>query len=100
MVSIALQLPACNTQCGAKLFRVTPDLSHKFRPSHFSAVDLRCQIVARVIRVAHGDRSLVEEMIFEMPLMQWEDMVGSKLRHTDFLGALLEIYATRRQHLG
>ena len=99
VVSIALQLPVYDTQCGAKLFRVTPDLSRILAEPFLSRWIFDVEIVARVIRAAHGDRGLVEEIIFEMPLMQWEDVAGSKLHSTDFFRAILEIYAIRKKYL-
>jgi dolichyl-phosphate beta-glucosyltransferase len=99
VVSIVLRLPVYDTQCGAKLFRVTPDISRILAEPFLSRWIFDVEIVARIIRTAHGDRSLVEEMIFEMPLMCWEDVVGSKLHPTDFLRAMLEIYAIRKKYL-
>jgi dolichyl-phosphate beta-glucosyltransferase len=99
VVSIALRLPVYDTQCGAKLFRATPDLSRILAEPFLSRWIFDVEIVARVIRAAHGDRSLVEEMIFEMPLVQWEDVAGSKLHPTDFFRAILEIYAIRKKYL-
>jgi hypothetical protein len=47
-----------------------------------------------------GDRAKVEELIFELPLMQWEDVTGSKLHATDFLRAVSEIDSVRSRNLG
>lgn len=99
VVSIALRLPVYDTQCGAKLFRVTPDLSRILAEPFLSRWIFDVEIVARVIRAANGDRERVEEKIFEMPLMQWEDVAGSKLHSTDFFRAMLEIYAIRKKYL-
>lgn len=98
-VSIALRLPVYDTQCGAKLFRVTSDLSRILAEPFLSRWIFDVEIIARVIQAAHGNRDLVDEIIFEMPLMQWEDVAGSKLHPTDFFRALLEIYAIRRKYL-
>jgi glycosyltransferase involved in cell wall biosynthesis len=100
VVSIALRLPVYDTQCGAKIFRVTPDLLRILAEPFLSRWIFDVEIVARVIQEAHGDREHVEEMIFELPLMRWEDVAGSKLHPTDFFRALLEIYAIRRKHTG
>lgn len=99
VVSIALRLPVYDTQCGAKLFRVTSDLSRILSEPFLSRWIFDVEIIARVIQTAHGDRDAVDEMIFELPLMQWEDVAGSKLHPTDFLRALIEILAIRRRYL-
>jgi glycosyltransferase involved in cell wall biosynthesis len=99
VVSAALQLPVYDTQCGAKLFRNTHDLSQILAEPFLSRWIFDVEIIARLIRAARGDRVLVEEMIFEMPLMQWEDVAGSKLHTTDFFRAVLEIYAIWKRYL-
>jgi glycosyltransferase involved in cell wall biosynthesis len=98
-VSIALQLPVYDTQCGAKLFRVGPVVAQIFAEPFLSRWIFDVEIVARVIQTALGDRAKVEELIYELPLMQWEDVAGSKLHATDFLLAIAEIYAIRRRYL-
>ena len=98
-VSIALQLPVYDTQCGAKLFRVSPGIVQIFAEPFLSRWIFDVEIVARIIQTARGDRAEVDEMIFEFPLMQWEDIAGSKLHATDFLRAMVEIYAIRRRYL-
>jgi dolichyl-phosphate beta-glucosyltransferase len=98
-VSVALQLPVYDTQCGAKLFRVTTNLSRIFAEPFLSRWIFDVEIIARVIQSAQGNRIAVEEMIFESPLMQWEDVAGSKLHPADFLRAIGEIYAIRSRYL-
>lgn len=99
VVSIVLQLPVYDTQCGAKLFRVNSKFSAILAEPFLSRWIFDVEILARVIQAVRGDRAKVEDMIFELPLMRWEDVAGSKLHPTDFLRALLEIYAIRNRYL-
>lgn len=99
VVSIALHLPVYDTQCGAKLFRVTPGLLQMLTEPFISRWIFDVEIVARVIQAARGDRRLVEEMIFELPLMEWEDVAGSKLHPADFLRAVVDIWTIRNKYL-
>jgi dolichyl-phosphate beta-glucosyltransferase len=99
VVSLLMQLEVYDTQCGAKVFRVDSDLGDLFAEPFLSRWIFDVEIIARVIRAAQGDRIRVENMIFEMPLMQWEDVAGSKVHPTDFLRAMGEIWAIRRRYL-
>ena len=98
-VSAVLQLPVYDTQCGAKLFRVNHNLSQILAEPFLSRWIFDVEIIARTIRTVHGDRVLVRKMIFELPLMRWEDVAGSKLHATDFLRAVREIYAIHVKYL-
>jgi dolichyl-phosphate beta-glucosyltransferase len=97
-VSIALRLSVYDTQCGAKLFRVSPSIAPLFAEPFLSRWIFDVEIIARVIQSAAGDRERVEEMIFELPLMQWHDIAGSKLHPSDFFRSMLEIYAIRSKY--
>jgi dolichyl-phosphate beta-glucosyltransferase len=98
-VSIALGLPVYDTQCGAKIFRVTPRLYEIFDEPFVSRWIFDVEIIARVIRMVKGDRARVGEIVFELPLMQWEDVPGSKVRPSDFFRAMREIYTIRKKYL-
>jgi dolichyl-phosphate beta-glucosyltransferase len=97
-VSIMLKLPIYDTQCGAKVFKVTPVLSQSLADPFLSRWIFDVEIIARLICAADGDRSEVEQAIFELPLMQWNDVAGSKLRPFDFFKAFGEIIAIWRQY--
>jgi dolichyl-phosphate beta-glucosyltransferase len=97
-VSMMLKLPVYDTQCGAKLFKVTPVLSQVLADPFLSRWIFDVEIIARLILAADGDRSKVEQAVFELPLMQWNDVAGSKLRLLDFLKAFAEIVAIWRRY--
>lgn len=89
VVSNVLQLPVYDTQCGAKLFRVTDDFREVLRDPFLSRWIFDVEIIARFIR-RRGVR-WVHDAIYEFPLRKWEDVAGSKLKPTDFFKAMGEV---------
>ena len=91
-VSILLRLAIYDTQCGAKLFRVTPELREVFDRPFESRWIFDVEILARLIalRRARGGPAL-ETTIYELPLREWRDVAGSKLALGDFPRAALEL---------
>jgi len=98
-VSLTLQLPVYDTQCGAKLFRVNDGLAGLFRDAFVSRWIFDVEILARMIQASGGDRAAVAEGIYELPLSEWEDIDGSKLRSKDFVAALRDIFRIRQKYL-
>jgi glycosyltransferase involved in cell wall biosynthesis len=95
-VSNLLGLRIYDTQCGAKLFRRTPDLALLFRDPFVSRWIFDVEIIARLIRARRGsNRPRAAEVIYEYPLFEWRDVRGSKIGAFDFVRAafdLLRIY--------
>lgn len=90
--SIVLSLPVYDTQCGAKLFRVSDVNRGLFATRFLSRWIFDVELVARYCRERSG---LVG--IYEQPLDQWRDVGESKVRPIDFvraLGEMLIIYRT------
>jgi dolichyl-phosphate beta-glucosyltransferase len=99
IVSLMLQLPLYDTQCGAKLFRVTPDLEDLFSEPFLSRWVFDVEIVARWIRKNQFDRDRVSRTIYEFPLDAWEDVGGSKVKPLDFVTATLDLYRIHKRYL-
>jgi len=95
-VSIVLGLPIYDTQCGAKLFRVTPALRFILASPFQSRWIFDVEVIARFLAFHHGDRSFAFQAIYESPLPRWEDVAGSKVRPTDFFVAFYELMKIRR----
>ena len=95
-VSVLLRLPIYDSQCGAKLFRATPELDQMLGEPFISRWMFDVEIVARLMRSRRTTGGeTVERSIHELPLRRWNDVSGSKLRPSDFITAgwdLLRIY--------
>ena len=100
VVSLMLQMPVYDTQCGAKLFRVTPDLGKVLATPFQSKWIFDVEIIARFVALRGGDPQFASLAIYESPLPQWEDVGGSKVSPSDFLVAfwdLLKIRSAKRE---
>lgn len=95
--SLVLQLPIYDTQCGAKLFRVTPELQQILTRPFQAAWVFDVELIARFLRLPSVRRETVESLIYEFPLHAWEDVAGSKLRPRDFLKAIVDLYGIYRE---
>jgi glycosyltransferase involved in cell wall biosynthesis len=97
VVSTMLRIPIYDTQCGAKLFRVTPQLPRVLADPFVSKWVFDVELIARFIRLNGRDPKVVAGRIYEFPLNVWTDVAGSKVRSSDFLkafGDVLRIYRT------
>lgn len=94
--SLLLGIDSYDTQCGAKLFRVTPllhaVLGEPFRSRWIFDVELLTR-ADELLRFA-GTRTL-SQVVYEQPLAQWRHKPGSKLRSGDFVRALRELLVVR-----
>lgn len=94
VASLVLGLPVYDTQCGAKLMRVSPEISVLFEKHFASGWVFDVEMLARYVNVFGGG-----EGIYELPLESWTDVGESKVRPIDFLrafGAMARIYRTYR----
>jgi dolichyl-phosphate beta-glucosyltransferase len=100
VASSMLQLPIYDTQCGAKLFRVSPPMAALFAERFCVNWTFDVEIIARLRRDrrAHGG-SGPERVIYELPLDEWHDVAGSKVRPGDFVKALAEMLRIYRRYL-
>ncbi|HTX42941.1 MAG TPA: glycosyltransferase [Acidobacteriaceae bacterium] len=98
-VSILLRLPVYDTQCGAKLFRVTPELQAALRQPFHSRWIFDVEILARYLEFHGGNARELETEIYEYPLPVWTDVAGSKVKSGDFLRAFGELAVIYRRHL-
>jgi glycosyltransferase involved in cell wall biosynthesis len=95
-VSLLLRLPIYDTQCGAKVFRATEELRRLLSDPFVSRWVFDVELIARLIRSRRGTSlPAVSRAIYELPLVEWRDVAGSKLKPRDFCRAgfeLLRIY--------
>ncbi|HYO80094.1 MAG TPA: glycosyltransferase [Bryobacteraceae bacterium] len=96
--SLVLDLPIYDTQCGAKLFRVTPQLTQVLESPFRSRWIFDVEMIARFIRAYRAVAKPAGTWIYEFPLHAWIDVAGSKVRIVDFLRAGIELALIWRQH--
>ena len=99
VVSIMLRLPIYDTQCGAKIFRITPLLAQVLSQPFISRWVFDVEILARFIALNHGDTHALHDSIYEYPLERWEDVAGSKVKPGDFLLAFLDTFRIHSKYL-
>lgn len=95
--SLVLRFSLRDTQCGAKMFRVTPALQAVLAEPFGSRWIFDVELLARL--TATGTREDWAERIYECPLDEWREVPGSKLRSRDFLRAGSELWSIYRQDM-
>ncbi len=90
--SLVLGLPVYDTQCGAKLFRNGPELELIFGEPFTVRWIFDVEVIARMVknRRITGGTPVVDTSV-EVPLDEWTDVPGSKLRSADFLRGAFEL---------
>jgi dolichyl-phosphate beta-glucosyltransferase len=88
-VSLFLELPVYDTQCGAKLMRNDAALAALFDEPFCVNWTFDVELLAR-LRRARG-RTAARDSLYELPLECWEDVAGSKVRASDFFVAFAEV---------
>jgi len=90
--SLVLGVRVFDTQCGAKLFRVTPRLVELFARPFLARWIFDVEILARM-KLARRAAGLppVGETMYEFPLDSWRDVAGSSVKSSDFAKAVLEM---------
>ncbi len=87
--SLALGLAVYDTQCGAKLFRVSKAVRDLFEQPFHSAWVFDVEVLARYV-AAVGPEKAASQM-FEVPLDHWTDVPGSKVKPWDVVRAVLDL---------
>lgn len=99
VVSLVLRLPIYDSQCGAKLFRITPEFAQVLAGPFHSRWIFDVEILARFLALRRYDTAHFEKEIYEYPLPVWTDVAGSKVKSADFLRAFGELATIYRRHL-
>ena len=89
--SMALRMSVYDTQCGAKLFRRTPEIASLFAQKFLSRWVFDVEILAR-LAASNCELGFAAEFgITELPLMEWRDVHGSKVKAIDGIRAYADI---------
>jgi dolichyl-phosphate beta-glucosyltransferase len=96
LISSSLGLAVYDTQCGAKLFRTGDAMREIFSRPFLSRWIFDVEIIARFVRQRGRDGAA--RAIYELPIRTWHDVKGSKVRSTDFLRALKDLWTIHRAY--
>lgn len=96
LISSTLGLAVYDTQCGAKLFRLTQWVPTIFAAPFLSRWIFDVEIIARFVQLVGRDAAA--RAIYELPVMQWHDVAGSKVKSRDFARALRDLYRIHRAY--
>jgi glycosyltransferase involved in cell wall biosynthesis len=96
--SLAVGLPVYDTQCGAKLFRMTSRLPKVFERPFVSRWIFDVEVLARLAALDPAGSDGVERAVVEYPLDRWADVRGSKLRPVDYARAVIELAVIRQTY--
>jgi dolichyl-phosphate beta-glucosyltransferase len=87
--SMALNLGVYDTQCGAKLFRISPEMKLIFEEPFISKWLFDVEILARMI--VETSLSHINHSVFEYTLDTWINKGDSKVKVIDFMIAPLDL---------
>jgi glycosyltransferase involved in cell wall biosynthesis len=91
-VSLSLDLPVYDTQCGAKIFRANEATAAVFAKPFHSPWIFDVEALARYLAQPAGPgQPARRDRIYELAVATWHHVPGSKLRWTDFLRAVWEL---------
>ena len=81
-----------DTQCGAKLFRNTPETRAAFAEPFISSWIFDVELLARLGKTGRSDATYdTRRCVYEKPLLAWIDVAGSKIKLRDWVKAAGEL---------
>ena len=93
--SFVLGIGVYDTQCGAKIFRATDRVQQAFGQPFQSKWIFDLEILSRYLAAAGTDQA--DARIYELPLMKWTAVPGSKLTVRHALRAILDLALLARR---
>ena len=88
--STILNLAVYDTQCGAKLFQCNKDILSKIFAEKFKSTWVfDVELIARLRNLLREDSN--QRYIYELPLKQWHDIAGSKVKPWHFITAAFDL---------
>lgn len=98
LIALTLGMSVYDSQCGAKIFRVEPELRDVFRAPFESGWVFDVELLARLRDEYLAAGVPLEEAICELPLRNWHDVAGSKVRAIDGVIAMRSLLRLRRRY--
>lgn len=96
LISSSLGLAVYDTQCGAKLFRSNDVMREIFAQPFLSRWIFDVEIIARLVQ--RIGRDAAARRIYELPLMVWHDVQGSKIKSRDYVRGLRDLWKIHRAY--
>lgn len=96
LASITLGLTTYDTQCGAKLFRVSPTLADAVGERFLSRWVFDVELLGRLLIGSATAPAIDVAEVWEEPLRAWRDVKGSKLAPRQMAKALLDLARIQR----
>ena len=97
--SLVLRLPVYDTQCGAKLIRVSPATRGLFAQPFRANWVFDVELLARFLQSYPKKTGFsAADSIYEIPLVEWRDVEGSKVKARDFFKSFFELFAIYRTY--
>ena len=96
LISSSLGLAVYDTQCGAKIFRASDDIRDVFSTPFLSRWIFDVEIIARYVKKRGGEAAA--RGIYELPIKEWHDVKGSKVKSRDFIRALRDLWKIHRAY--
>lgn len=96
LISSSLGLAVYDTQCGAKIFRANESIRPLFGQPFLSRWLFDVEIIARFVQ--QRGRDAAATAIYELPIHAWHDVKGSKVKSTDFIRALKDLWKIHRAY--
>lgn len=92
-----LKLHVYDTQCGAKLFRATNRVRGIFAQPFRTTWIFDVELLARMLETIPAEDDPAE-LIHELPLAEWRDVAGSKVKARDFVRAAGQLASIWRNY--
>ena len=93
LVSLTLGHQIYDTQCGAKVFKVDNEVMRAFKEPFMSRWAFDVEIIGRLLRMERSKNN--QNLILELPLLNWFEIPGSKLNLVSQLRTVLELFRIR-----
>ena len=90
--SLILKVAVYDTQCGAKVFRNTHSLCSALERQFLSRWAFDIELLGRLLIGSEKSRPVPLEEFIEVPLKAWTDFSDSKLKRSDALKMLLDLF--------
>lgn len=97
VASNLLRIPVYDTQCGAKIFRATPQLRDILADPFLSRWYFDVELIARFL-LAQPPGTNGVDLMYEATLREWVDVAGSKMTLTDMARAISDLSLLWRKY--